>query len=348
MAKSSAPVYEQPKAPEFSVAEQRALTQAQLAKPGEAPGRPQDPMYQQRAATMYRRLQHTGTQPATIVNFLPVRLAVNSSLPALQHPIPACELEDDYRTYTWDEPIIEAIMSEGVRTPIDYVPRQMAEEFLREYTTEGGPGGVMIFDGTAQQFEEAMRSDPKTQARAREVVEQAVKWMMFRFQQAQNWWNTPQHQMAANIGQQHRDCASRLRRIGRLGDHDPEWMDVNQTQMVVQQKCPICTRYSEPGQIACANCAYTFDVAEAFRQKIIDENSGLLERLTREQVEELGVSAYVAETADEYPERLKRGDPKPLSVAAQRQYDAHQKLEAERARKNAEGTKPTESKTPQI
>lgn len=324
MAKAAAaPKYQAPAAPpEYSVAEQRAITQMQLAKPGDAPGRPQDPMYQQRAATMYRRLQHTGTEPATLVNFLPTRLVVNSSMPDLRVMVPACKLEDRYTAHCWDQPIIEAIMSEGVRMPIDFVPRQMAEEFLREYTTEGGPGGVMIFDGTIAEFEEALEREPKLQKRVEVVEEQAIQWMMLRFQQANNWWNTPGHQQAGNIGDINRECAARLKSLGRIGDKTVDWMDIDQSQIVSQIKCPVCTRTAEAGQIACANCAHTFDVAEAFRQNMIDETSLLLERLTREEVIELGVSAYVAETSDERPRRLERGDPRPLSKAAQRQVQA--------------------------
>jgi len=326
-ATAAAPRYEQPKAPEYTVAEQRAITQAQIAKPGEAPGRPQDPMFQQRFATMMRRIQHTGTAPATLVNFLPVRLMVNSSMPELQRAIPACTLQDKYTAYCWSEPIVEAIMSEGVRTPIDYVPRQMAEEYVREYTTEGGPGGVMIFDGTIEQFAEAIDptdGDPRILAEAREAQEQAIGWMMKRFTEAQNHWNTPQHQMASNITQVHRDCAARLRALGRLGDRDPEWMDIQQSQVAVSQKCPLCKLLAQPDQVVCTNCNYIFDVKAAFAHKLIDENSLLLEKLTRKEVEELGISAFVAETADEAPERLKRGHARPMSKAQQSQFAAMQ------------------------
>jgi hypothetical protein len=306
-----------PKMPEYSVEEQRAITQNQLAKPGEAPGRPQDPMYQQRESTMLRRLAHTGTQPATLVNFLPTRLGVNSAMPDLQRKIPACTLNDEFVAYCWNKPIIEAIMSEGVRTPIDYVPRQMAEEFLREYTMEGGPGGVMIFDGTIEEFLVAKEREPQVQEAVELTKQQAIVWMMAKYQEAQNAWNTPNHQMSANITQIHRDCAARLKKLEQLGDHDPEWMDLKPTQASISTICPICRLQARPGQLVCTNCTYTFDVAGAFRAKLINEESLLLERLTRDQVEELGVSAYVAETSDEAPARMKKGLPRPLSVAQQ-------------------------------
>ena len=49
----------------------------------------------------------------------------------------------------------------------------------------------------------------------------------------------------------------------------------------------------------------------------IDEQHTSLERLTRAEVESLGISAYVAETVDEKQARIKSGKPKPLSLAAQ-------------------------------
>lgn len=313
-----------PKLPEFSIEEQRAITQRQLAAPGEAPGRPQDPLFRQRAATMERRLAHSRTIPATIVNCLPVPLAVNSAMPDLARRVPACKLKDEYTALCWMQPIVQVIMSEGVRTPIDYVPRQMAEEFEREYTGENGPGGVMIFDGTLEEFDLAKERDPEIRAQFEATVEAAVTWMNTKYSEANNSWNTPNHQLSGNITHVHRDAASRLKHLGRLPENvEPEWMDLKTQQQNASKPCPVCRTVPRPGAIICTtgSCNYVFDVATAFKERLIDEYSVLLERLTRAEVEALGVSAFVAETSDEMEARIRKGQPKPLSLVARRQAE---------------------------
>jgi hypothetical protein len=328
-----------PKLPEISIEEQRAITQAQLSKPGEAPGRPQDPLFEQRSATMHRRLAHTKMQPATLINCLPVPLAVNSCMPELSRRVPACTLKDKFTAYCWAKPIVEVIMSEGVRTPIDYVPRQMAEEFEREYTGENGPGGVMIFDGTIDEFLAAMEEeDAEVKAAFEECNERAVVWMTAKYTDANNSWNTPNHQLAGNITHIHRDSASRLKHMGRLPENvEPEWMDLKTQRQNATAPCPVCRTVPRPGAIICTtgSCNYVFDVAGAFQAKLIDENSLLLERLTRAQVEKLGVSAFVAETADEMEPRIRKGHAKPLSRVAQQQMaDMAQAQAAQQSKAN--------------
>jgi hypothetical protein len=319
-----------PKLPEYSIEEQRAITQSQIAKPGEAPGRPQDPLFRQRSATMQRRLAHSRTQPATLINCLPEPLAVNSCMPDLSRRIPSCKLNDEFTAYCWAAPVVEVIMSEGVRTPIDYVPRQMAEEFEREYTGENGPGGVMIFDGTIEEFLDAKENDPETKQRFADCVERAVVRMTTRYIDANNSWNTPNHQLSANITHIHRDAASRLKHLGRLPENvEPEWMDLKTQQQNVSKPCPVCRTVPRPGAIICTtgSCNYVFDVAAAFEARLIDENSPLLERLTRAEVERLGVSAFVAETTDEIEARLRKGKTKPLSLVAQQQLREMQRAQ---------------------
>lgn len=317
--------------PEYTVEEQRAISARQLvAKPGDAPGRPQDPLYQQRFSTMSRRLAHTKTVPATIINCLPVTLVVNSAMPDLKRRIAACSLNEEFTAWCWNEQIVEAVVAEGVRLPIDYVPRQMAEEYLREYSGEEGPIGVMIFDGTIEQFLIAKEKDPEIARELDAAKDAAVHWMTGKYIDANNSWNTPNHQLAANISQVHRDCAARLKHLGRLPENvDPEWMDLRALTQNATKPCPVCRTVPKPGALVCTtgSCNYVFDVAGAFNEHLIDEYSPLLERLTRKQVEELSLSAFVAETADEIGPRLKAGKPKPMSQVAQEQMREQQNMQ---------------------
>ena len=102
--------------------------------------------------------------------------------------------------------------------------------------------------------------------------------------------------------------------------------------------CPKCQKPSEPGAPSCTNagCGYIIDPRKAYEISAIGEDHLSLERLTRADVKEMGISDYVAETVDEKHDRLMAGLPKPLSLAAMRLKDAEDDYQNSRQRTQAE------------
>jgi hypothetical protein len=279
-------------------------------------GRPVDYRYNQRLGMLRRRLRSTRSMPVTIINTLPVRLAVNSPLPALQVGVMGCELDQDYTYFTWMDPVIEVSVQEGQKIPLDYNPLMMAEEYLREYSRTGG---VMIYEGSLPDFQEEI-TDPQSEAARmfRKIEEDGIVWMLGRVRQANDYWNTPNHQLSNNITELHRACAARCMAKNRIGNQKPQWMDVTRELNEVTPPCGSCGAIPERAAARCRQCGYVIDPIKAFMIRDIDEKNVALQRLTRAQVEELNISDFVAETADERPERLARGDDMPLSVFEQR------------------------------
>lgn len=284
-------------------------------------GRPYDYRFSQRMSMLKRRLRSTKTVPVTIINTLPLRLAVNSPLPALLQGVASCEMDKDFNYFTWMDPVIEVSLQEAQKIPLDYNPMMLAEEYLREYSTIGG---VMLYEGTVEDFLEDSR--PETRRMFEECTESGLKWQLSKVKQANDYWNSPNHQLSINITELHRACATRCMAKGRLGKSKPEWMDITREAAELVPPCDSCGAEPSRGAARCKQCGFIIDPIRAFMNREIDEKHIALTRLTRAQVEDLHISDFVAETSDERPARLARGEDMPLSVFEARQVLAQEAI----------------------
>ena len=155
--------------------------------------------------------------------------------------------------------------------------------------------------------------------------------------QADGEWNTPQRAGARNIHESHRQAVRILLLYKKIAK-EPEWMDTMVATEEIQPDCPRCMAEIKKGQPLCVACGEVINPVIALEKNLIDEHHISLERLTRADVEALGISAFVAETADERPNRLKEGKPKPLSQFELRQQRAlaEEKALSEKQRLTAE------------
>jgi hypothetical protein len=290
----------------------------EMLDPKQAPtaGRAVDAQFNSLVGSIRARHEETGIEPATILNFLPIPLVVNSPMQDLKIRIPAAptvaDESDAFSFFTWHNAAIEVMdRGEGIKQPWDYLPRQIARAFLNEYEPFGG---VVLMRGIP---DEKTLSKPENVKMIQEARDRMTDWMVSKVHEANGEWNTANRSGAKNIVELHRQCAMRLKDLGLI-DHLPEWITESRSLKDVQAKCPLCSVQPQPGAVECVNCHYVLDPAQAFVRGAISEEDASLERLSRKELEELGVSAYVAETLEERPERLKRGDPKPMSIAQKR------------------------------
>lgn len=296
-------------------------------------GRPVDYRFTQRMSMLRRRLRSTRSMPVTIINTLPLRLAVNSPLPALQQGVNPCEMDKDFNYFTWMDPVIEVSLQEGQKIPLDYNPLMLAEEYMREYAAIGG---VMIYEGTVEDFIEDL-DDPEVRQSFDACTEAGLKWQLSKVKQANDFWNTPDHRLSINITELHRACATRCQVKGRIGKTKPEWMDMERAATELVAACNSCGAEPFKGAARCRQCGFIIDPIKAFMNREIDEKHLSLQRLTRAQVEDLHISDFVAETADEAPARLARGEAMPLSVFEQRQILKDQAILAAQAAQQQQG-----------
>lgn len=280
------------------------------ADPGRAPGRMRDPNFEQKMANLNNRIRVMGVLPATIFNFLPITLVVNSPMQAVQGGVPAAKGKAPFATRTWDElAIMPFLNGDAGREPHEFHPMQVAEAFVHEFPH----GGVLALFGGSDAADK-----PENAEKVKAATAQAIAWMRRKVLEGDNKWNAADRMQRQLVNFDHRACAQRLFDIGVLKKL-PDWVNPTTDQAeVMPEACGKCGKTPENRNMLQCPCGWVLDPERAFKKGIISEEDESLERLTREQAIKLGVSAYVAETVDEKPARIKAGIPKPFSEAYMR------------------------------
>jgi hypothetical protein len=277
---------------------------------------PQEVAYLQRLLSSQARIDMMPKMPVTVVNLNPYNLVVN-------HPlfsgltVKACVDGKRYSALVIRD--VKYQVDQGLdrnHVPVEFWPIQLAHEFSTQYEEKGG---VFHIHGDLEKNPELAHTS-KFKASMQAAESALIVFCRKLKQTADNEWNTPNRSGARNIHPSHRQAAKMLferKLLSKL----PDWMEGNVDLADVTDDCFVCKANTKKGQLVCA-CSNVLDPFNAFKAGAIDELHYSLERLTRAQVQELGISAYVAETSDEKPARLKSGKPKPASMFEMQQQAA--------------------------
>ena len=305
-------------------------------------GRPTDPQYERNRASVQSRLNQVGVAHATVVTFLPVVLHTDSLLIPSRDSngkIGPPKDNEDYATYVFKDAFIEP-GRRGADSPLlatDWHPIQMANEFPGLY-----PQGVFSFRGIPSDLTDPawLKRTSTEERHAGQTYGQvfdscrkaAVAWM----QEHLRYGNERDRQKQEPTLPQ-KASARRLLHLGYIKEM-PKWVEQQRDIGVKIPVCPKCQKPSEPGAPSCTNsgCGYIIDPRKAYEISAIGEEHPSLERLTRADVKEMGISDYVAETVDEKADRLAAGLPKPLSLAILRLKDEEDRYQDNRSRAQAE------------
>jgi hypothetical protein len=300
-------------------------------------GRPTDPQFERNRASVQSRLNQVGVAHATVVTFLPVVLHTDSLLipsRASNGKIGPPKDKEDYAVYTFKDAFIEP-GRRGADSPLlatDWHPIQMANEFPKLY-----PQGVFAFRGIPSDL-----TDPKwlaTVSTEEQHFGQTYGQVMEATRKAAIAWMHEHLRYGNERDRQKQEptlpqkaAARRLLHLGYIKEM-PKWVEQQRDVGVKIPVCPKCQKPSEPGAPSCTNagCGYIIDPRKAYEISAVGEDDLSMERLTRKEVEEMGISAYVAETIDEKKARMSAGLPKPLSLAAMRLKDAEDQYQDQRS-----------------
>jgi hypothetical protein len=284
-----------------------------------ARGRMRDIHFEQRMEVINNRLRYLPVPPASVLNFLPITIVVNSPMQAVRGGVPSVEGKNEFASRTWTKLEIEPYHAgDRGREPHEFLPHQVAQAFQNEFPQ----GGVIWMQGTV---EDIVNSE-EGKKRIAKAKTDAVSYMRRQLEQGDRLWNAPGGNSRPNITLLMRRCAQRLFDLG-IVKRLPEWVNPEIDLEDVPTIVCVCGKTPETNQTVRCSCGYILNVAEAYKRNIVDEESVELERLTRKEVEELGVSEYVAETRDEKQARVKAGVPKPPSKVQERMMDAADALE---------------------
>jgi hypothetical protein len=300
-----------------------AQGQIQMAEP--AAGRMRDVNFERHMERIINRQRFLPIPPATVFNFLPFKVEVNSPMQAVRGGVPAADGKLPYATRTWHELAIEPFdTGDNGREPHEFLPHQVAKAFQDEFPQ----GGIIWMQGTAEDIAKSAEG----KARLDKAAKDAVTYMRRQMEQGDRKWNIPGGAQRAFITLTERRCGQRLFDLGIL-KRLPDWVNAEVNLEDVPTITCVCGKKPDSRATVRCSCGHILDVAEAYRRSIIDEESVELERLTRKEVVDLGVSDYVAETADERKARVKAGVPKPPSKVQERMMDAAEQYEKRNAKK---------------
>jgi hypothetical protein len=317
-----------------------------------AMGRKTDPAFERSERSVKGRIRQLGTVPAVVVSFLPIELRSDSYLyPLKVAVIKPPKGKDPYATYVFPEYFIDYTKQhvDSPTTAFEWAPIQMAMDFPGT-----NPQGVFVFSATPGAQGESLKElhrrialqieDPEWRAQvsrepqhggmtygdALEAKRQsALTWMFEQLRRGGEAENLKKRAEFPSIASAHRLFALGLIQVL------PPFVQQKHDLHVKPETCPQCARRCEPGAVSCTNpgCGglkgpYVLDPRKAYEIGAITEEDDSLERLSRGTLKEMGISDYVAESAEEKKARLLEGGIRPRSKSALRLLESEDQSKA--------------------
>ena len=309
-------------------------------------GRKVDKDHQRSLASVMQRVKALGTVPGVVVSFLPIELRSDSYLyPLKVAVIKPPQGNDPYAIYIFREYFFDYTKQhvDSPTTAFEWPPITMALDF------EGtNPQGVFTFSfgpqykgRTPQEVIEdpawlAMESpepqhNGRTYGEALEAKRQsALAWMYEKLR-----IGNETDQIKQRVDLPSKAAARRLHALGMI-QVLPAWVEKQRDLGSKPVMCPNCSQRCQPGAISCSfpGCRvagggpYIFDPRKALENGIITEEDESLERLSRAELKEMGISDYVAESREEKDTRRQQGGIKPRSLSAMRLLEAEDQYKA--------------------
>jgi uncharacterized Zn finger protein (UPF0148 family) len=228
-----------------------------------------------------RRLRMQTIRPATVINMLPFPLKIASPLYDDLVP-PACPEGNVYESYTirrwkfdWADQGNEKYL------PVELVPIVLAREFESYFYKYGG---VVVYEGNHDPL-----SDPALVEKLKDAKARMVDYFRELFAEAEREYLLPNKQGIGNIGETHRKAAAYLLRE-RYIQEKPAWLELTRAEKDIAEPCPRCKAEPKKGAYMCPGCGYLLDPKQAYLNMEIDAANVALARLSRAELEELGVS----------------------------------------------------------
>jgi hypothetical protein len=269
-------------------------------------GRPVDKMYTLARNSVVARLNLTKWSQATVISCLPIELRSDSCLDPLRDArVPAVKDGEPLRLSRLQEsPPRGCTRGTGRTAELLRLSAHHARQGVRRRSTCRAGRGDFAFIGKPEDVE-----NPELGAQGepgKRLKKRAITYMESMHREARQYWDQKTHYA---VREPHRASIRRLHHLGYIKELPAE-LDKQRDTAVEYPVCGKCQlRQDSPHAIQCQRlgCGWIIDPERAYKNNVIAEDDSALERLTRAQVKELGISPYVAETSDEKPVRLADG-----------------------------------------
>lgn len=250
----------------------------------------------QEVQKVHRRMSEVGTLAATVVNMLP--WPVQASGIHLMYDdmrIPACPI---------DQPYILKVISiykvdledKGGRFGADVVtPIAMANDIVRQMQPMKR-GGMFQYVGDHRPGENPNPVKREWELKQMDLMKRMmVKHFRIKYREAEAYYQQNNRRGLMNIVDEHR-LSTQWLLYHRLLTTQPTWLTATREEADVPDSCSSCGQETGAG-FGCSNCGYILNPMAAFLAEEIEDDHQSLRRLTREQLDELGLN-YVQTSAE--------------------------------------------------
>jgi hypothetical protein len=239
-----------------------------------------------------RRMSRTNWERASIINLMPFPLNVSGVLHARLagqdgNQVPACKLGEPYEHFVIKD-LHWAIRDEGAGmdnvdnyTPVAIVPMELADDYSREFLDRMGVGGVIVYEGDEKPESKGLKKELEEARRTRN------QWLLRKVHEAEADWADTSGRGRKNITDLHRKAAEVLLH-DKVLKHQPAWLlALNGDGGELPDPCVGCGEVADPKASICKGCGYVFKPVTAFKAALIEYDHTAMQRLTKEEWEEV-------------------------------------------------------------
>lgn len=229
-------------------------------------------------------------RPWTVVNLMPFPLNVNGVLHSHLlgkdgNQVPACPVGKSYEHRVITD-VLYSIKDEGAGmdnldnyNPEPWDPSQLAHDYVREFVTRMGCGGVFIYEGDQEPKDCGKMADVEKARRDRN------QWLLRKVQEAEAEWSDTSGKGRKNITELHRKAAEVLLH-DKVLKHQPAWLLATHEIDKAPTPCPGCGEIADKNAAVCKHCRYIYDPLLAYKSTMIKYGHIAMDRLTTEQWKE--------------------------------------------------------------
>lgn len=244
---------------------------------------------------VHRRMAEAGVIPASVVNLAPWqvqgtgRYLMYSDMTVAACPIGMAFERLVIKTYKVD------IEDKGGRFGADAMtPISLARDIVWQMQPQKR-GGLFCYLG-----DHCPGENPKTREDELEALDKAkkemIRHMRAKYREAEGFFQQTSRKGLQNIVEEHRLSCQWLLHFRYL-TQIPQWLTATREEADVPDACTSCGEEAGGG-FSCGKCGYIFDPKAAYLADEIEDDHQSLRRLSREELDELGLE-YVM-TREEY------------------------------------------------
>ena len=235
---------------------------------------------------VHRVMAQLGPRPASVINLHPFPLKPQG-IHNQDIQVPACPLGVAYKQYVIESYAMDIADRGGRFTPRPVTAIDRAKDVLLQNDAHRR-GGVVIYMGDHAPNKKNL--DDIEAARAA-MVENYRRL----YEEGETEWHRTDKSGRRNISDAMRWAAAYLLHY-RLIQKAPEWLTRVREAADVAARCPMCKAEPEKDAVICVKCNYIFKPDVAFELGEITAEHNSLRRLSREKLDELGLTSVVSIT----------------------------------------------------